>query len=149
MKIIRKGKCIAIDDGVFKCLKDVRIGLTKRDTYVTFRRHGVLIYLHRYIMRCPQGKIVDHINGNTYDNRKSNLRICSNADNVRHRVRLNKNNQSGKCGVHYSTRERKWVARIKHKGKEITLGYYDDLVQAVKARQRAEEKLWKQFKPQV
>lgn len=38
-------------------------------------------FLHRYIMNCPEEKIIDHINHNTLDNRKSNLRICNNYEN--------------------------------------------------------------------
>jgi len=41
------------------------------------------IHLHRFIMDAPKGKVVDHINGDGRDNRKENLRICTNTENSR------------------------------------------------------------------
>ena len=44
--------------------------------------------LHRYLMDCPNGKCVDHINRNTLDNRKENLRICSYTENNQNMSRM-------------------------------------------------------------
>ena len=43
------------------------------------------IRMHRLITSCPKGKIVDHINHNPLDNRRSNLRICTHSDNMRNK----------------------------------------------------------------
>ena len=40
------------------------------------------IYLHREIMGCPQGLVVDHLNHNPRDNRRSNLRVCTQSENI-------------------------------------------------------------------
>lgn len=35
------------------------------------------VYMHRQIMHCPRGKVVHHLNGNGFDNRKANLLVCT------------------------------------------------------------------------
>ncbi|KWN80831.1 hypothetical protein WM24_23635 [Burkholderia ubonensis] len=83
------------------------------------------ILMHREVMRLMPGdkRVVDHINGNRSDNRKSNLRICTNAENQRNRGK-NKNNTSGFKGVTFHKFSRLWKAMIKVDGKDIFLGYY-------------------------
>lgn len=47
----------------------------------TLKNHKNL-FLHRYITKCPRNKVVDHINHNTLDNRKCNLKVCSQLENM-------------------------------------------------------------------
>jgi len=56
----------------------------KTDNYI-INRYGEK--LHRLITNCPKNLVVDHINGDTLDNRKSNLRIVSQVDNIKNRIR--------------------------------------------------------------
>lgn len=62
--------------------------------------NGKIVYkaLHREIMNVSDNRIVDHINGNTLDNRKENLRICSKKENSYNQTK-SKNNKSGYKGV--------------------------------------------------
>lgn len=99
--------------------------------------------LHRLIMNAKQGEVVDHINGNTLDNRKSNLRICSVKENTRNHKRYS-TNTSGHGGV-YKNRNR-WRARIKVDNKLINLGSYENIEDAVKARKEAEKKYFGEFR---
>jgi hypothetical protein len=52
------------------------------------------IYLHREIMQTPPGMDTDHINRNTLDNRKNNLRVCTHAENCKN------NKKKGTYGFH-------------------------------------------------
>ena len=84
------------------------------------------IYMHRVITNVPKGKQVDHINGNTLDNRRENLRTCTRSQNQMNRGRT-KNNKSGYKGIYYAKdkpRFKPWQAQIKHNKKTIYLGYY-------------------------
>lgn len=109
--------------------------------YVQKRVNGKNIYLHRYIMNCPKGKYVDHKNHNTLDNRKQNLRITNNADNLRNgEIRIN--NKTGVKGVYFDNKRNKYVANIKVNYKGIFLGRFDTLEEAQKIRKEAEIKYW-------
>jgi hypothetical protein len=55
---------------------------------------GKKVYLHRLIMGEPEDMMVDHIDGNGLNDQKSNLRICTNAENQR-----NKQSTSGRCAL--------------------------------------------------
>ncbi len=66
------------------------------------------VYLHRFIMDFPKDLQVDHINRDKLDNRKENLRICTGAENSRNREQ----NKGNFKGVHYSKKNRNWVAQI-------------------------------------
>lgn len=91
------------------------------------------IRLHRWIMNCPKHLEVDHINHNTLDNRKCNLRKVTTRGN-----QLNKrNNTSGCPGVRWHSQGKKWNARITIKGKEKSLGMFNTFEEAVKARYEA------------
>ncbi len=98
------------------------------------------IYLHRYIMNNPSG-IVDHINNNTLDNRKSNLRVTTNANNLRNgTIRIN--NKTGVKGVSFDKSRNKYVANIKVNYKTISLGRFKTLEEAKQVRKSAEIKYW-------
>lgn len=92
--------------------------------------------LHRYITNCPKNKVIDHINHNTLDNRKFNLRICTRIENNRNK----KNNTSGHVGVYWDKTKNKWTAQIMINYKTIFIGRYEDINDAIQARKEAEKK---------
>ena len=95
--------------------------------------------LHRYIMNPPNNMTIDHINRNPLDNRKSNLRICTQFINNQNQS----HNKSGKVGVCYCNRDKVYKSYIKVKGKQINLGEYKDFKSAVEARLLGEIKYFK------
>jgi len=88
------------------------------------------IYLHRLLL--TTSKFVDHVDGNTLDNRRANLREASNAQNQHNRGK-SRRNSSGYKGVSFHKRDNKWQAKINIKGKAKFLGYFDNPVLASQA----------------
>lgn len=93
----------------------------------------------------PEGKVVDYINHDPMDNRKCNLRVCSQKENTKN-CSLPSNNTSGYTGVHFDKRRSRWNAEIKVNYKKIYLGSYSDINAAIYARQIAEALYFDEFK---
>jgi hypothetical protein len=61
----------------------------------------------------------DHIeNGQTLDNRRSNLRICTPSQNAAN-GRMHRDNRSGYKGVSWGTKDKKWVVQVSKRGKRV------------------------------
>ncbi len=91
------------------------------------------IMMHREIMRPPEGMIVDHRNGNGLDNRRANLRICTQEQNMQN-SRGRAVRKSRFKGVF--PRRGRWEAKVTHHGYTRYLGLFDNEVEAAKARDR-------------
>lgn len=89
-------------------------------------------------------EFIDHINGNSLDNRRCNLRIATDAENCQNQKRSAKNT-SGYKGVRYIDYKRKWVARINANRKHFFLGYFDTAEEAYEAYCKAAIKYHKEF----
>jgi hypothetical protein len=75
------------------------------------------IRLHRFLLLGVDddpNRVVDHINGDTLDNRRCNLRVLTKGANVSHRANLNSNNTSGTRGVYWCGTNNRWIACIQH-----------------------------------
>lgn len=97
-----------------------------------------LFLMHRSILQAPEGMHIDHINGDRLDNRKCNLRVCTqmqNAQNVR--VATAKNPFIGAC-LHKPTG--KWQAQIRLWGKITYLGLFDSQQEASNVYKEAARK---------
>ena len=97
--------------------------------------------LHRFLTG-DAWRQVDHINGDGLDNRRSNLRLATHAQNMRNR-REQTNNSSGFRGV--SRHNRRWRASISVGNKDRHLGYYDDPIEAARAYDAAALELSGEF----
>lgn len=111
--------------------------------YIPFS-NGKQIKMHRYIMDCYDEHVVDHINHDRFDNRRSNLRIVEIINNTQNQP-IKSNNTSGCPGVCWNKRKQKWMSRITVNKNKVFLGYYDDIKDAIKVRKEAEEKYFKQY----
>ena len=84
---------------------------------------------------------IDHINGNPSDNTILNLRDVTRKQNMENK-KVYKNSKTGYPGVTWHSRDKKWNVRIGHYGKRISLGYFDDLNEAISVRIKAENETY-------
>lgn len=108
----------------------------------TINRKNIL--LHRLIMNPSDDLIVDHINHDKKDNRRSNLRICTVSNNNMNKSKL-KSNTSGVTGVTWNKKGGYWVSQIGLNNEIIILGYNTNFEKAVKLRKEAEEKYFGEY----
>lgn len=99
------------------------------------------VRLHRFIVDAPNGMVVDHINHDTLDNRKNNLRIVTNKQNQQNKKIKRSNTISGIMGVTYHRHSKKWKCTIKVDGKTHYLGYYHDKKEAEEVVKKARKEL--------
>jgi hypothetical protein len=103
------------------------------------------IVMHREIMNAPKGIQVDHINHDTLDNRRCNLRLCTCQENLRNK-RLNPNkNTSGFKGVSWHKQNSKWKAEIMVNKNNIYIGYFENPIDAALAYDAKARELFKEF----
>ena len=109
--------------------------------YKVIRIKGKIYYAHRLAWLAHHGvmpnRSIDHINGDSLDNRIVNLRNISRQENQRN-MKLSKANTSGVTGVVFDRERKKWAAQIKVGRKNIHLGRFEDKEDAIKARKAAE-----------
>jgi hypothetical protein len=99
-------------------------------------------FMHHLILPKKEGFVVDHINHNRSDNRRSNLRYVNRTDHARY-VLPSKSNKSGVVGVKAPTKDfKKYVAYISPGGKQVYLGSFETLEEARTARLLGEERIY-------
>lgn len=136
------------NDDLEKCNKLTwHYAKNKDSKYIQTRIKGKMIKLHRYVMNMNNSNlVVDHINRNPLDNRKSNLRICSYKENSFNKS-IRVDNTSGIPGVSFHKTNKKWRAKIKYNNLTIHLGYFEDINEALINRRVAEEILFGEYSP--
>lgn len=121
---------------------------SNQDGYLTVwldgknRRQNRMAWLYMY--GAPIPKILDHINGNRKDNRISNLRPATVAQNQQN-SRLRCDNSSGVKGVSWDKSQNSWKAYSKNKGKTKHIGVFKSFEDAVEARVRYVKETYGEF----
>lgn len=116
------------------------------DGYVVTTINNKTIHLHRFLLNCDDtDKVVDHIDGNPLNNKKSNLRIVTQKEN-RMNNSLKGLGTNKRVGVVYCKREKKWRATIQKDYKVYYLGYFHTEEEAIKAREEAEIKYFGEYR---
>ena len=107
----------------------------KKRLYALCRTKSQIVYIHQYILNYDNPLTCDHINLNGLDNRKSNLRICTNGENNRNKP-LQKNNTSGVTGIYFHKKNKNWIVQINVNGKPKNFGSFLNKEEAIKKREQ-------------
>lgn len=114
IKLISRGKefYTKVDDDMYDALSSRRwrVHYNNGKYYSVEGYSPKMSLMHRIITNCPNGMVVDHINGDTLDNRSCNIRVCTQRENAQNRG-IQKNNKSGLIGVRKEGS--RWIASAK------------------------------------
>jgi hypothetical protein len=137
---LTQGKVAIVDDEDFDYLNQFKwlARKSRNNNYYAGRYfyikkcHRIYISMHTDIVKPNKNLMIDHVNNNGLDNRKINLRLCTNAENMRNRP-LYKNNSSGFKGVNWNIKSKKWYAYIRNNKIMYNLGTFTDPKLAARA----------------
>ena len=101
--------------------------------------------MHRFVLGAGAGVCVDHKDGNGLNNQRSNLRICTTAENSRNQHHKQGGTSSQYRGVYQRKDYAKWCARIGVAGKRIFLGDFDCESAAARAYNEAALRYFGEF----
>lgn len=101
--------------------------------------------MHRLITGAPEGKVVDHADHDTLNNRRANLRVCSSSDNLANQRKPDVESSSAFKGVSWSRQRRKWKGKIVVRGAQLHLGYFESETDAARAYDAAALEHFGQF----
>lgn len=141
--LYRKGKVVAfalVDDDDLPLVLPHRwrywytgSGYAARQIGSSRRGEKKLVMMHRLILDLDGNEVeADHINGNTLDNRRSNLRVVTHAQNMQNRP-AHKNGQSSYRGVWWDKDSNRWRAEARLDGKKYCIGLFADEHEADRA----------------
>jgi hypothetical protein len=155
---LTQGKFALVDDEDYEYLNEMswhawynKNGDSFYAHHSTYRGRGEspgVVRMHRLIMKATNGKIkVDHIDGNTLNNQKHNLRMCESHQNNTNMLQLRSDNSTGYRGVskYFYNGKKKWTACLSVKGKKFRLGYFDSPESAAHAFDKAAKELYGEF----
>ncbi len=132
---------VIVDAHEYEALNEKRWFIAATGYAVT---SGCKIVMHRQVSGAGSGQIVDHIDGDRTNNMKRNLRLCTVAENGKNRTSraLGRN---PRAGVSFNKREGKWKAYIGEFNRQVCLGTFKTLEDALRARKNGESKYFGEF----
>lgn len=148
---LSRGFKTAVDDEEYKQLNEDKWyahtdskGFTYAVRTVWVNGKHSMVRMHRIILNAPKGSLGDHINGDTLDNQKHNLRLVTCQQNSQNRI-ANKNSTSKFMGVSWNSRVKRWATQITHNRKHFWLGFFDDEKVAAKIYNEKAKELFGDF----
>lgn len=137
---LSNGKLVKVDNYDFNELKCYNWYLC-----VGYAENKQLGLMHRYIMSCPDDKVIDHINHDKLDNRKQNLRICTISQNGMNQFLQTVDKTSIYKGVYWDKSRNKWQSNIVLNKKRKYIGRFDCEIDAAKAYDKKAKELFGEF----
>ncbi len=147
---LTQGKAALVDAADYDWLSQWKWQASFRRTFyaarsITRKPLHYTIQMHRLILAAPKGQLVDHINHDTLDNRRCNLRLADYQQNARNR-RLSIKSTSGMPGITWNKKLSKWIAQIGIDRKERKhLGCFDSAEDAKLAYEVAARQAFADF----
>jgi hypothetical protein len=105
--------------------------------------NGKTLAMHRFLTNCPQGMVVDHIDGNGLNNRQNNLRVCTQQQNLYNS--RPKGKSSKYKGVCRDKRRKGWVVYVRYNRRNIFVGRFKDEIEAARAYDRKAYELFGEY----
>jgi hypothetical protein len=102
--------------------------------YAYCHMNGKTVALHRFLTNAPKGMVVDHIDGNTLNDRRSNLRVCTQQQNLYNS--RPKGKSSHFKGICWDKGKRRWVVYVRYEGRNIYVGRFRSEINAARAYDR-------------
>jgi len=116
-----------------------------RNKFYAYRnKNRKAISMHREVLRAPKDLLIDHVDGNSLNNRKNNLRLCTYAQNAHNRQPKSASRSKYK-GLSWHRRNKKWEVSIIKSARKIFVGSFDNETEAAVAYDRKAEQLFGEF----
>jgi len=145
------GKVALVDDDVYEYLNQFKWYANNFNgkfyavrSFMIAKGNQSIVLMHREIMNPKKGFVIDHVDGNTLNNLKDNLRICTHGENLRNQ-KLSISNKTGYKGVYFSKERNKWCALIQVYKVKYHLGSFINLKDAARAYNEAAIKYHGEF----
>lgn len=155
---LTKGHVALVDDEDFEKLNQYKwhARITPNSIYVRTNikikhptRRQKSLHMHRLIMNCPEGMMVDHIDRNGLNNQKHNLRICTRSQNLMNSKKPKEGKTSKYKGVNFIKDQRShnkpWRAEIRLNRKGIVIGTFKTEKEAALAYNKKALELFGEF----
>jgi hypothetical protein len=146
---LTQGKRALVDDADYQRLSGTRWYAKKSKAgwyavrWETVGRVRRIVRMHNVVASPPPGMEADHANGDTLDNTRGNLRVCTRSQNLHNTARSSRPASSRFRGVHLDGEV--WRARLRTNGLRLNLGRFATEVEAAKAYDRAAVEMVGQF----
>lgn len=146
---LTQGKFAIVDDSDYEILIRYRWHFNKgyavRIVRTPNSKKRTYIGMHNVILGTPEGMEGEHRDGNGLNNLRSNLRICTHAENMRNHALL-KRNKYGLTGIYWRAKKRRFTATIYFNCSTIHLGTFKTIEEAKRARIEGENKYFGEFR---